>query len=206
MRQAEMARAEHGAYAARRRGRRWPRRKRRGLIGVLLTVIVLAIAAGIALAIFGRSAASLDTQVVQTAVTTLEGEIRRSFASAREYSAEDYQDFLAPRMPENVRRGAAGSEEIRTPWGGEITASGGGTGAGTFGTAAASPNRFWIYIEDLPRSACLTIAESFLERSTVVSVHVGDTLANARTNAVANRADINTQCSDPDGVGILFRG
>lgn len=178
-----------------------PRRARRGLIGVMLTVIVMAIAVGIALAIFGRSTAGIDTQGVQTALTALEGEIRRSFANARTYSAEDYHDFLAVRMPENAVRGAEGSEEIRTPWGGEITA-GGGT---TVGTSAANATRFWIHIADLPRSACITLAETYLDRSTVVEIRTGDT---APGTVRANRAAIETGCDggDNDGVGIVFRG
>lgn len=201
MRQEEMARAASGASDARPEGRPWPRRGRRGMINIILMVIVLAIAAGIAIGIFNRSTAGLETQVVQTAVTTLEGEIRRSFANAREYSDEDYEDFLAPRMPENVVRGAAGSETISTPWGGAITAGGGDT----IGTSDESPNRFWIRIAGLPRSACLTIAESFLDRSTVVEVRTGDT---APGTARADRAAIETGCDggDNDGVGIVFRG
>ena len=189
-----------GAKAGRVR-RPMPRRARRGLIGVMLGVIVVAIAAGIALAMFGRTTGSISTQGVQATVTTLEAEIRRSFNNARQYSAEAYEDFLAVRMPDTAIRGAAGSEEIRTPWGGEITA-GGGT---TIGTSAASNDRFWIRINDLPRSACIELAETFLESSRVVEVRTGDT---APGTVRANRAALETGCDggDNDGVGIVFRG
>lgn len=190
----------NGTDAARPR-RRWPRRDRRGLIGAMLTVVLVGIALGIALAIFGQINASVNTQGVQTTVSALEAEIRRSFANAREYTDEAYEDFLAVRMPENSVRGAEGSEEIITPWGGEITAGGGAT----IGTSADSPNRFWIRISDLPREACITIAESFLDRSSVVEVRTGD---SAPGTVRATRAAIETGCDgdDDDGVGVVYRG
>ena len=191
--------SEAGAAHARRP---WPRRSRRGLMGTMLTVVVIGIALGIALAVFGRIQASINTQTVQTTVTSLESEIRRSFANAREYTNEAYHDLLAVRMPENAVRGAEGSEDIITPWGGEIT----GGGGATVGTSATSANRFWIYVAGLPRSACITLAESFLDRSTVVEVRTGDTAAGTTTRA--NRAAIETGCNggDNDGVGVVFRG
>ncbi|WP_419738564.1 type 4 pilus major pilin [Ruegeria sp.] len=182
-------------------GRPWPRRARRGLANVLLTVAIVAIALVFLIGIYTSINSSIRTQTVQTGLTSLESEIRRSFANAPEYSDEAYHDFLAPRMPENLQRGDDGDEEIITPWGGEIEA-GGGT---TVGTAEDSPNRFWIHVAELPRDTCITLAESFLNRSSVVSVHVGDT---APGTAVENREAIETNCDggDNDGVGIVFRG
>lgn len=179
----------------------WPRRERRGLIGMMLSVVLVGVILVVALAVFARVNASMNTQTVQTTVSALESEIRRSFANARTYTNEDYHDFLAVRMPENAIRGAEGAEDIITPWGGEVTA-GGGT---TIGTSAASANRFWIRIAGLPREACITLAESFLDRSTVVEVRIGDAAPGV---AHDNRADIETACNggDNDGVGIVYRG
>lgn len=183
-----------------RRGR-FPRRERRGLINVMLTIAIAAIAIAAMVGIYVTANASLRTQGVGTTVASLEAEIRRSFANERQYTDEDYHDFLAVRMPENAIRGAEGDETIVTPWGGEIEAGGGAT----VGTSADSPNRFWIRIPDLPRSACIALAESFLNRSTVVEVRTGDT---APGTVRADRAAIETGCDggDNDGVGIVFRG
>ena len=69
------------------------------------------------------------------------------------------------------------------------------------GTAAASPNRFWIDVQDLPRAACITIAEGLLDRADIVSVSVDGT-------AVTTNALIETNCDDADDndVEIVFRG
>ena len=189
--------APAGKVAAGGRRRPFPRRERRGMINVMLTIAIAAIVIGAMIGIYVTSSASLRTSNVQTTVTALSAEIKRAFANRREYATGDYHDFLAPRMPANAQRGAAGSEIIVTPWGGEIEAGGGAT----VGTAAASPNRFWIDVQDLPRAACITIAEGLLDRADIVSVSVDGT-------AVTTNALIETNCDDADDndVEIVFRG
>ena len=185
------------AVAADGRRRPFPRRERRGMINVMLTIAIAAIVIGAMIGIYVTSSASLRTSNVQTTVTALAAEIKRAFANRREYATGDYHDFLAPRMPSNAQRGAAGSEIIVTPWGGEIEAGGGDT----VGTSAASPNRFWIDVQDLPRAACITIAEGLLDRADIVSVSVDGT-------AVTTNVLIETNCDDADDndVEIVFRG
>ncbi len=184
-----------GAPGGRRRP--LPRRERRGLINVMLTVAIAAIVVGAMIGIYVTIQSSVRTSSVQTTVTALESEIRRAFANRREYATGDYHDFLAPRMPSNAVRGAAGSETIVTPWGGEIEAGGGGTA----GTAAASPDRFWIVVNDLPRDACITVAEALLDRTNIISVSVDGTATG--TNVL-----IETNCDDADDntVQIVYRG
>lgn len=197
--EAGAARAAFAGGAPARAGRRrqLPRRERRGLINVMLTIAIAAIVIGAMIGIYVTAQGSLRTQSLQTTVTALKTEIDRTFANRREYTNEDYHDFLAPRMPSNAVRGAAGSETIVTPWGGAIEA-GGGT---TVGTSASSANRFWIDVEDLPRSACITFAESLLERTDIITVSVDGTATG--TNAL-----IETNCDDADDndVEIVFRG
>lgn len=184
-----------------RPGRAWPRKARRGLANVLLTVAIVAIVLVFLIGIYTTVNSSIRTQAVQTTLTSLEAEIRRSFANAPQYTAEAYHDFLAPRMPRNAQRGAEGAEDIVTPWGGAITAGGGNRP----GAAAASPNRFWILVADLPREACISIAESFLNRASIVRVQAG---AENALRAVSERAGIERACDggDDDAVGIVFRG
>ena len=186
-----------GAAAGDRYRHPFPRRKRRGMINVMLTVAIAAIVVGAMIGIYTTVQSSMRTSSVQTTVTSLESEIRRAFANRREYAAGDYHDFLAPRMPSNAVRGDAGDEIIVTPWGGEIEAGGGAT----VGTAAASPNRFWIDVQDLPRDACITIAEGLLDRRSIFSVSVDGTATG--TNVL-----IETNCDDADDndVEIVFRG
>ena len=190
--------AAAGDAAAGGRRRPFPRRERRGMINVMLTIAIAAIVIGAMIGIYVTSSASLRTSNVQTTVTALSAEIKRAFANRREYATGDYHDFLAPRMPANAQRGAAGSEIIVTPWGGEIEA-GPGTTVGT--SSAASPNRFWIDVQDVPRAACITIAEGLLDRTDIVSVSVDGT-------AVTTNALIETNCDDADDndVEIVFRG
>ena len=189
--------APAGDAAAGGRRRPFPRRERRGMINVMLTIAIAAIVIGAMIGIYVTSQASLRTQNLVTTVTALKTEIERAFANRREYTDEDYHDFLAPRMPANAQRGAAGAETIVTPWGGAIEAGGGAT----VGTSAASPNRFWIDIEELPRSACIAFAESFLERTDVEEVSVDGTATGTLTL-------IETNCDDADenDVEIVFRG
>ncbi|MXW34183.1 MAG: hypothetical protein F4151_12270 [Gammaproteobacteria bacterium] len=185
------------AAASRGHRRRLPRRRRRGMVNVLLTVAIAAIVIGAMVGIFITSGAGLRTSNLQTTITALAAEIERAFANRREYAAGDYHDFLAPRMPSNAQRGAVGSEIIVTPWGGEIEAGGGAT----VGTAAASPNRFWIDVQDLPRAACITVAEALLEQTNIVSVSVDGT-------AVTTNALIEDNCDDANDndVEIVYRG
>ena len=186
-----------GAAAGGRYRRPFARRERRGMINVMLTVAIAAIVVGAMIGIYTTVQSSMRTSSVQTTLTSLESEIRRAFANRREYAVGDYHDFLAPRMPSNAVRGDAGDEIIVTPWGGVIEAGGGAT----VGTAAASPNRFWIDVADLPRDACITIAEALLDRRSIVSVSVDGT-------ATATNVLIEANCDDADDndVEIVFRG
>ena len=176
----------------------FPRRSRRGMINVMLTVAIAAIVVGAMIGIYTTVQSSMRTSSVQTTLTSLESEIRRAFANRREYAAGAYHDFLAPRMPSNAVRGAAGAEVIETPWGGRITA---GPGATVGTTTAAAANRFWIDVADLPRDACITIAEALLDRRSIFSVSVDGTATTTNVLIEANCDD-----ADDNDVEIVFRG
>lgn len=194
--------APHGNVAVGGRRRPLPRRERRGMINVMLTIAIAAIVIGAMLAIYTQSGTSLRTQETQTTLTAFVAEIRRSFANARQFTNENYETILASRMPSNALRGAAGNEVLVTAWGGVITASGGTT----VGTDANHNTQFWIRVDDLPQSACETIATAFLNRRDVTQVATGSAGTVA---AVTDRAGIEDGCdatTDDNSVGVVFRG
>ena len=184
----------------------WPRRARRG-VGIFQVILGLAVGAIViagAVGLYSSTTGSIRAQAVQTTVAALEAEIRKAFANQREYTDEDYEDFVAPRMPSSAIRGAAGSEEIITPWGGEITASGGTT----IGADNDSPDRFWIRIDELPRDACIAVAETFLDRRDVWGLDPDGTFAAMATQPTVTLTTIETACDDANDndIGIVFRG
>lgn len=91
------------------------------------------------------------------------------------------------------------SGNILTPWGGAVTAGGGPT----VGLDADARDRFWIRVNGLPRDACISVANLFVEDSPALEVRVGDTAPGA---VAADRAAIEAGCDggNNDGVGMVF--
>lgn len=183
--------------------RRMPRRSRRGLINVLLTV---AIVAGVILGIiqiYAQVNGSIRTQTVQSTLTTAESEIRRLYSARPQYDG-NITPVIEAAMPDNALAINGAVRTIVTPFGGVITAGGGAT-VGT--TTTASNNRFWLRVNELPESACETVAASYLDRDNVVAVRVAATNA-VPTDPMADLAEIGTDCTNADvnTVGIVFSG
>lgn len=190
----------------------FPRRSRRGIsiFGVVLGVAVAAVVSLALVAAYQGVVTSTRSQATLNTLTVMEATIRRSFANRPEF--EDggaLQGVSISAVPSNAIQGAGNNRDIVTPWGSEIT-----TGAGDIiGTDAASPNRFWILVSDVPEEACEAIGAAYLDRADVIGVDADGTWA-AMTAAVAAAHDtvdeINTSCDDTAGdiedVGIVFRG
>ncbi len=181
---------------------RLPRRARRGLINVLLTVAVIAAAMIGILAIYNQVNTSISTSSVQNLVTTMEAEIRRAYASAPQYTG-DIDEFIEASLPSSALNGEGADREIVTPWGGAVQA-GGGT---TPGTDTDSPNRFWILVAGLPERACESLANAFLDLSSVQAIQTG----TGRRGNLAARTDsdeISDGCAAADNnrVAVIFRG
>ena len=195
-------------------GRAWPRRSRRGLVNVILTVAIAAVVIVGILAAYQSVNTSIRTQSVQSTVTAMEAEIRRTYASLPEFEAK-LTEGLWSKMPSNVIQGTEGDRRIVTPWGGGIFAGGGDTpkddDAGT-----ASNNRFYISILLLPEAACESIAAAFLNRANVVGLDVEGAGATAFTQVSTAAqvgefdapSEIEAECDggDDDKVAIVFRG
>ena len=177
-------------------GRRpFPRRERRGLIGVMLTVAIAALAVVVMVNMGIGIRDSLRTSTLNSTIIQLEAQIRQAFANFGNYQAgtranDPYGALFAARMPNNARDG----NNIVTPWGNRIR-----SGPGQSGNTA-SPNRFWIRAEGLTEDTCQTIAESWQGNSGVLAVRKGATDIDTAALIVA-------QC-DGGGVDltIVFRG
>ena len=187
-----------------------PRRSRRGIsiFGVVLGVAVAAVVTLGLVSAYQGVVTSTRTQAVQNTLITMEAAIRRSFANRPQFEAGGaLQGISVSAVPSNAIQGTGASRVIVTPWGSNVT-----TGAGTtIGTDAASNNRFWILVSDVPEAACEAIGAAFLDRPDVVGVDADGTWASM-TSSVAQAhdtvAEINTSCDggDDDDVGIVFRG
>ena len=199
-------RAASGSY-------RFPRRKDRGLINVLLTVAIVAVALVAIIAIYGQVQTSLRTQRVQSVMTTAEAHLRRAYASQPQFEP-NLTPVLWSAMPTNAIQGTGTNRNIVTPWGGEIFAGGGNT-PDDDGTGTASNDRFYITVLGLPEAACETLAQAYLNRSDVVGLDVEGTAATAFTQvntaaqiqAFDTVTEIQTECDggDDDKIAVVFR-
>lgn len=183
-----------GAAASGRHRRPFPRRERRGLINVMLTVAIAAVAVVVMVNMGITIRDSLRTSTLNSSIIQLEAHIRQAFANFGNYQAgsgnDPYGPLFASRMPNNARDG----NTIVTPWGDRIRSGPGETGN------SASNNHFWILAEGLTEDTCQTIAESWQGNSGVLAVRKGTTDINTAALIIA-------QC-DGGGVNlrIVFRG
>ena len=193
--------ARHGA-----RRRPLPRRARRGLINVLLTVAIVAIVLVGILALYGQINTSVRTQATQSIMTIAEAELRRVYASQTTYEAA-LTPILFSVMPTNAIRGAGATRTIVTPWGGGVFAGGGPT-PDVDGTGTATADTFYITVLLLPEAACEALAQAYLNRSNVVSVNPEGTAATMPIVGRLTPTLIQTECDggDDDKIAIVFRG
>ena len=193
-----------GRGCARRRP--MPRRARRGLVNVLLTVAIVAVVLVGTLALYGQINTSVRTQATQSILTIAEAELRRIYASQTQYEA-NLTPILFSVMPTNAIRGTGATRDIVTPWGGEVFAGGGAT-PDNDGTGTATADRFYITVLLLPEAACEALAQAYLNRSNVVSVNPEGTAATAPIVARATPTLIQVECDggDDDKIAIVFRG
>ena len=192
--------AAPGKAAVAGRRRPFPRRERRGLYGLMLTMAIVAV---IILVMVGWAVSLRENARISTLQTTLsqaEAETRRLFASFTNYSG-DITALVSSAMPTSARDG----EDIVTPWGTPIEIGGGNTpGTQAADTVASTANRFWIQIEDLGEDACKKIAAAYQNNEGVLSVTDDST---AQTGAdIDTPGEIQTECDDGSDLAIVFRG
>ena len=175
--------------------RPFPRRERRGLINVMLTVAIAAVAVVVMVNMGITIRDSLRTSTLNSTIIQLEANIRQAFANFGNYQAgaagnDPYGALFASRMPNNARDG----DTIVTPWGNRIRSGPGETGN------TASPNRFWIMARGLTEDTCQTIAESWQGNSGVLAVRKG-------TTAINSAATVISECNGGNvNLTIVFRG
>ncbi len=172
-----------------------------------LALAVLALAAAGAFRLGGYAARFVEGQEqakaehVQLLVGAMWAVVREDFGEGHPEPGDGYfRDVLADRvrvMWEAADRQRSGN--ILTPWGGAATAGGGST----VGLDADARERFWIRVDGLPRDACISVANLFVEESPALEVRVGDRPPGA---IAADRAAIEAGCDggDDDGVGMVF--
>ena len=183
-------------------GRPYPRRARRGLINVILTVAIVAVVLFGLLSLYGGINRSIKTQTLQTHVITAEAAVRQTYASAQEFPAQ-MTATVVNKMPPSAIREISGALTMVTPWGGRILVRGGNT----LTAGAVHGTRFHIIVEGLSTPVCESLAESYLNRSSVEVVRT----AVSQAAAFATRADaaaVAGGCTgdDVNRVGIVFRG
>lgn len=184
--------------------RRWPRRARRGIIGVVLSMAIIAVVLLGLLSIYNNMQTSTRTMLVQTMISNAQGELRRAYASQPEYEAE-LTEILLGVMPNTAIRGTGANREIVTPWGGAIVAGGGDT-PDRDGTGTASYDRFYITILDLPEAACEELAQAFLGAEGVIGVFPEGTGGTDPTTAQTTPSGIAGECDGggDDALAVVF--
>ena len=209
-----------------RPARPWPRRNRRG-VGVFGVILGIAVTAGAILGLIALYQGAVNNTRTQTTLNTaliMDTSIRRAYANLPQFEDELTAGLLSAVPSSSVQNGHTASpgglptgegRRIVTPWGGFMFAGGGDT-PDDDGSGAASPNRFYISILNLPETACEAIAAAFLNRPDVVGLVVEGaggtafTQVNTATQIQAfdTVAEINDECNggDDDKVAIVFRG
>ena len=179
----------------------------RSWLELALALAVLALAAAGAFRLGGYAARFVESQEeakarhVQLLVGTMLFVTRHDFREGHLEPGDGYfRDVLAGRvrlMWDAADRQRSGN--ILTPWGGAATAGGGST----VGLDADARERFWIRVDGLPRDACISVANLFVEDGPALEVRVGDMAPGA---VAADRAAIEAGCDggDDDGVGMVF--
>ncbi|MXX87988.1 MAG: hypothetical protein F4213_18810 [Boseongicola sp. SB0677_bin_26] len=186
--------------SASRGRRRFPRRERRGLINVMLTVAIAAVAAVVMVNMGITIRDSLRTSTLQSTIVQLEANVRASFANWGTYSGLD-DELMASGLPKHAVDGDP-PDSIVTPWGTEITVGPGETLAAGATSGPNIANRFWIRIANLPQETCKQLATVFQENSGVTKVANG-----SGATTLDSPSDVDTHCDD-DGknLRIVFRG
>ena len=184
--------------------RRWPRRARRGIIGVVLSMAIIAIVLVGLLSIYNNMQTSTRTMLVQTMISNAQGELRRAYASQPEYEAT-LTEILLGVMANTAIRGTGANREVVTPWGGAIVAGGGDT-PDLDGTGTASFDRFYITILDLPEAACEELAQAFLRAEGVIGVFPEGTGGTDPTTAQTTPSGIAGECDGggDDALAVVF--
>lgn len=180
--------------------------KRRWL-QIALALATVALAATAAFWVGGQAARAVEDREqgkarhVQLLVGSMWAVTRHDFRDGHLEPGDGYfRDVLAGRvrvMWDAADRQRSGS--ILTPWGGAVTAGGGPT----VGLDTGARDRFWIRVDGLPRDACISVANLFVEESPALEVRVGDMAPGA---VAADRAAIEAGCDGgrDDGVGMVF--
>ncbi|MYF38125.1 MAG: hypothetical protein F4219_05055 [Gammaproteobacteria bacterium] len=192
--------AAPGKPAADSRRRTFPRRERRGIYGLMLTMAIVAV---IILVMVGWAVTLREgarVSALQTTLTQAEAETRRLFSSFTNYSG-DIDALVSSAMPTRARDG----DTIVTPWGTTIEIGGGNTpGTQAAATVASTANRFWIQIDNLGEDACKKIAAAYQNNPGVLSVTDGTAAQTAAD--IDTPAEIESDCDGDTDLAIVFRG
>ena len=169
----------------------WPRRKRRGLLSVLLTVAIVAIVVVALLMIYNQVNASVRSIRIITVINSIEASLRRTYHSERVYPAElTIPAIVSGAVSSGLVEGTGNARTIKTPYGGIIVSS-------------SSPfTQFQILVENLPSDVCSRVTNSFFDNRTISNISIGGTTTSSVSQVL-------TQCDGPandNDLVITFNG
>ena len=138
---------------------------------------------------------------VERLVGTVAYVVRKEFESGRTLDGLYFRALLPSQVIAHWSGVpyANASGNLLTPWRGEVTA---GLGS-TVGIGTDVPERFWVRVDALPRAACISIGNAFIERSAALEVRIGDA---APGTVARDRTAVEAGCDGGgnDGLGLVF--
>ena len=179
-----------------------------GIFGVMLGAVVTAFALLGLVSVFQGVMTNQRSQTTLNTMSVIEATARRTFANLPNFEAgEALHDIAVSAVPTTA---VQGTDSIVTPWGGSIVVGPGDTPTATLTSTApaASPNRFYIVVQELPEAACVTVASAYLNRVDVVGIDADGTFAAVTAAVDDTVADIVSDCDDADDndIAVVFRG
>jgi len=174
-------------------------RYRRGfsLFGVLLALTLAAVAIVGAVGLYNAARESANRTQALALLNTLRANVETVFAGAPSYGNDT--DLIATidrrgGIPDGARIVVAGAAQIRHPFGGPVTITGGPGGAA---------NRFLIVFADVDDEVCAAMGDAYAGRSRaragIVSITVNGTVLTAPVTV----AQITAACDGGDGANTI---
>ena len=188
--------------------RRWMRRYgarrwRRGfsLFGVLLGLGLAAVVIVGAVGTYNAARESANRSAALTLLSQLRANVEAAFAGAPSYG--DKADLVAAidrrgGIPGGAKVTVGGKTQIRHPFGGKVTITGGPGGV---------TNRFRIVFEDVDDAICAALGDAFAGRSRARAGLVEMTINGTKLASPVTNAQVTANCDDGDAannIGFTF--
>ena len=174
---------------------KFPRRKRRGLINILLSVIIVVVLIVGVLAVFNSVRANVTNQRLTLFIQTLVPEIRAAYAAEGSFGTTN-----ADLVPTLIGRGSVPSDFVQ----GTTIKNPFSSTAPITSSSHLSGTNFRIEIPATTEAACRSILESLIGNAGVQAGFVGARVgSNATVSAPLTQTKITGQCT-ADGQDMLL--